>query len=362
MTGRPSRATRACRATGAFLLARLDGFALRTACRERRLIGLSLMRLVIGFATILYCLADYSNRQFLWGPHAYNSPSTASAQIPGGGFSLYLLSDSRAWFELLFHATILASAAFMVFGGRVLTVVQAVLMWSLHYRNQDLLEGGDNLAQILVIFLAFTVSNAYFAPGAGKRREKLLAADRTPAVSTVLHNLATYLIVFQTAVLYFAAGYWKIFGKVWQDGVAMYYVSRETEFHMSARFAHLMGNAYLGTAVSYATIAVELAFPFALLSSRAWLRKANTLALEAMHLGIAAFMGLVCFGLLMIGADCVCLRDEDYRSLWRSVRAGRARMAANRPGEAGRRPAFLTGGSAPRLPGTTLRKGAHDHV
>ncbi|WP_424875762.1 hypothetical protein [Streptomyces sp. SLBN-8D4] len=174
------------------MIARLDGFALRLAGRERRLIGLALMRLVIGFATIPYCLADYSNRQFLWGPHAYNSPSTASGQIPGGGFSLYLLSDSQAWFELLFHATILVSAAFMVFGGRMLTVVQAVLMWSLHYRNQDLLEGGDNLAQILVIFLTFTVSNAYFAPGAKKRREKLLAPDRTPAVSTVLHNLATY--------------------------------------------------------------------------------------------------------------------------------------------------------------------------
>ena len=278
MTRHPSRAMRTCKVAGAFLIARLDGFALRLAGRERRLIGLALMRLVIGFATILYCLADYSNRQFLWGPHAYNSPSTASGQIPGGGFSLYLLSDSQAWFELLFHATILVSAAFMVFGGRMLTVVQAVLMWSLHYRNQDLLEGGDNLAQILVIFLTFTVSNAYFAPGAKKRREKLLAPDRTPAVSTVLHNLATYLIVFQTAVLYFAAGYWKIFGKVWQDGVAMYYISRETEFHMSARFAHVMGNAYLGTAVSYATIAIELAvISFMVMMPNGWGRMEYTL-------------------------------------------------------------------------------------
>ncbi|KUN06287.1 hypothetical protein AQI95_15485 [Streptomyces yokosukanensis] len=356
------RAARAHKMAGAFLLARLDGFALRLARRERRLIGLSLMRLVIGFATILYCLADYSNRQFLWGPHAYDSPSTASAQIPGGGFSLYLFSDSQAWFEFLFHATILTSAAFMIYGGRALTVVQAVMMWSLHYRNQDLLEGGDNLAQILVIFLAFTCSNAYFAPGAKKRREKLLAQDRQPAISTVLHNLATYLIVFQTAVLYLAAGYWKIFGKVWQDGVAMYYISRETEFHMSATFAHVMSNAYLGTAMSYATIVIELAFPFALVSSRAWLRKANILALEAMHLGIAAFMGLVCFGLLMIGADSVCLRDEDYRSLWRRLQAGRLRVAANWPGEAGRIRTSPIRSSASRLPSTSLRKGAHDHV
>ncbi|OIJ92869.1 hypothetical protein BIV25_26280 [Streptomyces sp. MUSC 14] len=43
-------------------------------------------------------------------------------------------------------------------------------------------------------------------------------------------------------------------------------------------------------------------------------------------MGIIAFMGLVCFGLLMIGADCVCLRDEDYRSLARRFRAVKERL------------------------------------
>lgn len=66
--------------------------------------------------------------------------------------------------------------------------------------------------------------------------------------------------------------------------------------------------------------------PFAILSARSWIRKANTLALEGMHLGIIACMGLVCFGLLMIGADCTCLRDEDYRSLARRFRSVKERV------------------------------------
>jgi hypothetical protein len=205
------------------------------------------------------------------------------------------------------------------------------MMWSLHYRNQDVLEGGDNLAQILIIFMIFTVSNGYFAPGAKKRRTALLQEDGTPRTSIVLHNAAAFLIVFQTAVLYLAAGYWKMFGKVWQNGVAMYYISRNSEFQMSSTFSHWMSGAYIGTAISYLTMIMELAFPFAILSSRAWLRKANTVALEGMHMGIAVFMGLVCFGLLMIGADCTCLRDEDYRSLWRQASALGRRVTA-RPG------------------------------
>jgi hypothetical protein len=66
--------------------------------------------------------------------------------------------------------------------------------------------------------------------------------------------------------------------------------------------------------------------PFAILSARSWIRKANTLALEGMHLGIMTCMGLVCFGLLMIGADCTCLRDEDYRSIARRYRSVKDRL------------------------------------
>jgi hypothetical protein len=297
---------------------RVDRIILAVSCQERRLIGIALLRIIIGLATILYCLSDYGHRQFFWGPHSYDSPQAASSALPRWGFSLYFVSNSQAWFELLFHLTIVASALFMVFGGRILTLVQAVLMWSLHNRNQDILEGGDNLAQILILFMLLTVSNGYFAPGAKARRAALRQVPE-PTFGTALHNLGAYLIVFQVAIVYLASGYWKIAGQVWQQGVAMYYVSRINGFAMSTTYAHLMGNPFIGTAVSYATIFIELAFPFAILSSRAWIRKAQTLSLEGLHLGIMAFMGLVCFGLIMIGADCTAMRDEDYRSLWIQV-------------------------------------------
>lgn len=63
-----------------------------------------------------------------------------------------------------------------------------------------------------------------------------------------------------------------------------------------------------------------------MLSARAWLRKLNTLAIEGMHAGIMVFMGLVCFGLIMLGADSVCLRDSDYHSLHRFAAALRDRV------------------------------------
>ncbi|MEV5782019.1 hypothetical protein ACGFWD_42450 [Streptomyces sp. NPDC048448] len=38
-------------------------------------------------------------------------------------------------------------------------------------------------------------------------------------------------------------------------------------------------------------------------------------------------MGLVCFGLLMIGADCACLRDHDHRAIERRFRSAKDRVA-----------------------------------
>ncbi|MDF3298397.1 hypothetical protein [Streptomyces tropicalis] len=159
----------------------------------------------------------------------------------------------------------------------------------------------------------------------GRRRAEL-PREGLPSVSTVLHNLAAFLIVFQTAVLYFAAGYGKITGKMWQDGVAMYYISRITGFETSTTYAHLMSNAFVGTAVCHVTIFIEVALPFAVLSARPWVRKVNTMALEGLHVGIMVCMGLVCFGLLMIGADGTCLRGEEYRSLARRFRAVKERL------------------------------------
>jgi hypothetical protein len=43
------------------------------------------------------------------------------------------------------------------------------------------------------------------------------------------------------------------------------------------------------------------------------------------------FMGLVCFGLIMIGADSVCLRDDDYRSMFRVAARFRERLSSRLP-------------------------------
>src|SRR5581483_8951215 len=101
---------------------------------------------------------------------------------------------------------------------------------------------------------------------------------------------------------------------------------RINEFHFSEPLAWLMRNAYATTTVSYVTIVIEIAFPFMIVAGRPVLRRLEVFLIEGMHVGIIVGMGLVPFGLIMIGADFACLRDDDYAALSRLLSPVRERV------------------------------------
>ncbi|MHA3024293.1 hypothetical protein ACXPWS_28970 [Mycobacterium sp. BMJ-28] len=302
--------------------ARLDTWITRATAGFDRLIGIAILRLILGIAAVHFYVSDYGHREYLWGPNSYNSFADASQQLHGGHFSLYFVDSSDAWFNLVFHAGLLVAILFTIFGGRWLTLLHAVFLWSIYLRNQDILEGGDNLARILLVFMIFTVSNAYFAPGAKQRRDALIANPEGSLVARLLHNVAALAMLIQIAVLYFVAGYLKATAEIWTNGTAMYYISQIHQFSMFSWYPQAMSNVYLGWVINYFTIVAEVAVPFVIWSKRAAARKIVTVSLEGMHLGIMVCMGLVAFGLIMIGADSMILTDHDYQSV-----AARARKA-----------------------------------
>jgi hypothetical protein len=78
-----------------------------------------------------------------------------------------------------------------------------------------------------------------------------------------------------------------------------------------------MNAAFVTTAVCYLTILIEVAFPWFVATRYGRIRELGIALVELMHVGIMIGMGLVVFGLIMIGADLAILRDGDYRALHR---------------------------------------------
>ena len=85
---------------------------------------------------------------------------------------------------------------------------------------------------------------------------------------------------------------------------------------------------------TYYTVVLEVAFPLLAASRYRAARTCALLGTVPLHLDIIPLAGLLNFGLVMIAADCLVLRDDDYRAsaallhrLWK-----RRRPIGDRPG------------------------------
>jgi hypothetical protein len=270
------------------------------------LIGAAIARILIGAGAVHFYLSNYSQRAFVLGPHSYLTRTRAP--------TLYSLAHSTASFEVLFHLGLVAAIAFTVFGGRPLAAVHAVMFWSAYARNPDIFDGGDTFGRIAAILLIAAITNAYFAPGASRRREPL-----TPnSWSSYAHNGAVVVLGFQVLVVYQSAGLQKATGAPWVAGSALYQISQLRDYAF-VQWTHVLTNRAVVVPLTNAIVVLEVGFPIAVWTR---VRVPWVAACALMHAGIAVTMGLVGFALNMWGGLAVCLSDEDWAAVAGLIRDG----------------------------------------
>jgi hypothetical protein len=139
-------------------------------------------------------------------------------------------------------------------------------------------------------------------------------------IANLVHNAALLVIMAQVCIVYACAGWYKIQGSRWQDGTAVYYPLNLDYFSPWPELADRLGNSGLLIMVmTYGTVFMQIAFPFALLN-----RRAKNLLLFLMigeHIGIAVLMGLPAFSMAMIAMDSVFLPTAFL--LWLGAGTGR---------------------------------------
>jgi hypothetical protein len=122
-------------------------------------------RIGLGLVTLAYYLVHYRDRRFLFGPDGVWPWSNFEETLgESGSFSLYALSRSDLWFELVFHVGIVISLLVVVgFRTRVIVPIHYVLIWSIFQRNPSLLDGGDNLLYLVLLYLIAVDCSAHFS-------------------------------------------------------------------------------------------------------------------------------------------------------------------------------------------------------
>ncbi|MGW0698209.1 HTTM domain-containing protein [Streptomyces sp. NPDC002867] len=337
----------------------------------------------IGFGTtwLLFLLVELPNRHQLYGPGGPWSWDMGRELVANNNaFTGLLWSDSGLWFETVYGLSMVASLL-LILGWRTRAASALFMFGVLSLQNRSIFvgDGGDNVVHLMAIYLVFTrcaqvwsldarraaralpgvpprdrvgplmwavlgagLLVGTFLNGPGRvlwlfwllwaaqglwwllsreapRSQPRLLLD---VLANVVHNCALVVIMAEVCLIYATAGWYKIQGTRWQDGTALYYPLKLDYFTpWPALSDALATSGLLMLVLTYATVAVQVAFPFTLFNRR--VKNVLLVAMMLEHAGIAVLLGLPVFSLAMIAADAVFLPTAFL--VWLGARAARAR-------------------------------------
>jgi predicted DCC family thiol-disulfide oxidoreductase YuxK len=220
---------------------------------------------------------------------------------------------SAPWQWIAFHVLFLVCCAALMLGWRTTWVKWLVLVGhiSYAYRAPAIAYGVDKiLACLLLILCVSPVGRA-------------ISLDRVRAVRAAkLKNLAAVLppyaspwagacirlMQIQMAVLFFYSAVGKLRGDDWWNGDAIWIVFTTGDHYNRLLLDVLASHYWLVNVATYATILIEIAFPFLI-----WQRRTRPyfLALAiALHLQFAVLMGLFYFSFVMVMGHMSFVRTE----------------------------------------------------
>ncbi|MFD7971526.1 HTTM domain-containing protein [Streptomyces clavifer] len=152
-------------------------------------------------------------------------------------------------------------------------------------------------------------------------------------LANLAHNAGLVVIMAEVCLIYATAGWYKIQGSRWQDGTALYYPLKLDYFTPWPGLSGLLASSALAVMVlTYATVIVQVAFPFTLFNRR--VKNVLLVIMIGEHAGIAVLLGLPFFSMAMIAADAVFLPTVFLVWLGGKVTLGRQRLFSRRRGKA----------------------------
>lgn len=267
--------------------------------------GLAVMRIASGSFILGWLLLNIPVANRVWGlGSAYWEPYRA---VLGYRWPLDILREAGTGFFWGWYviAILLATAFIIGWRTRIVTPLFFVFYTAINAQNTAISDGGNYFIRIMLIYMIFADLSRRWSLDAKRRATRGARVAHTETqVGTVFHNLALCLIVAQLCIVYFEAGMYKVQGKLWQEGTAMYYPISSDAYGVFPWLSELLTTStWMVVLLTYFTVIVQIAFPF-LLFNRVT-RRIALLAILGMHLGIAIVMGLPFFSGIMASADAV---------------------------------------------------------
>lgn len=268
-------------------------------------IGASLARIGLGLILLYSYLTLYFQRNIIYGPNGLGNPD----------FTLYSLSNSPIYFQIIYHLGILIAILFVIgYKGRLVSILNFIFAYSLINRGYLISDGGDNLMSLLLFYLMFADVTQYFSIDS-----KINKNIKNNEFKTILHNFAIYACIVQICIVYVTSALYQLQGDKWINGTAIYYITQVDIFSNPFLTGILNHSDILMTFLTYFSIIIKIAFPFMILMGK----KSKIFIVSCIilfHSGIGIFMGLITFALTMIASETLIFSDFEYRKIFLYLR------------------------------------------
>jgi predicted DCC family thiol-disulfide oxidoreductase YuxK len=262
---------------------------------------LEITRMGVGAAALIHYLLATPFLFMFWGDAGLVPREQALEDAESWAHSVFFYFTSP-WQWGAFHVFfLLCCAAFMV-GWRTSYVKWIVLIGHLSYayRNPALTYGVDKiLASLLLILCVAPVGRALSLDRArvvrAAKRGNLEAT--VPAYASPWAGACIRLMQIQMATLFFFSALEKIRGDEWWNGDAIWHLFATSEYYNGLILQVLARQYWLVNVATYATLLIEIAFPFLI-----WGRRTRPYLLAGaifLHLQFAFLMGLFYFSFVM---------------------------------------------------------------
>jgi hypothetical protein len=248
----------------------------------------ALYRIAIGIAGVATVIGA-------WDPAFWRVGDLAP--LPQGGFGFQEWVAVNGWTDpaavlvrggLLLGYLCLLAGYQSVFTAVAMFIGSSAMLWWNYYP----FSGAQHLLHNLILYLVFVDSGRVWSLDAWLARRRGTPLEPTPQPYWPLR-----LVRAQIAIMYFAAGFWKLGNPVWRGGDALHYILNSNVFQRMP--GNVPAELYPVTVLlTYVTIFWELLFPFML-----WWRPTRAFAVAlgvALHIGMWSTIEIGSFSLTVL--------------------------------------------------------------
>lgn len=259
---------------------------------------LTLARAVLALSTLLVlCFNDTAT--LLHRPSAEPAPSSCEGVSAAGAFCVIPLDFELT--RLLLIALVLPALVGLL--PAVSAPLHAYAAFTVA-QNTVGIEGGDYLTSTFTILLCVVCITDWRLNGWRTRANGIRSNRFVPA------NIIFVALQVQVAYMYIEAATVKQAHPVWSEGSALWYWAQHPSFGARPEIrdvlAGVLSNPVLLQAATWGVIVAEYVLAFAVLAARRRSARWTTLALSiALHLVFSLVLGLVTFGVSVLGAMLV---------------------------------------------------------